>query len=60
MTNAEPAAARQRMQNRRRRNDKCSGSAMTKSELAVRQGREQRHDEGKTGGATMKGAAAQR
>jgi len=38
-----------------------SGSAMTKAEPAARQGRErQRDDEGRTGGATMKGAAARR
>jgi hypothetical protein len=47
------------MQNWRRRDDEDSGSAMTKAEPAAQQGRERRRDnEGRTGGATMKRAAA--
>jgi hypothetical protein len=57
-TNAEPAVARQRMQNRRRRNDEGSGSTMTKAEPVVRQGREwRRNDEGR-GSTTMKAELA--
>jgi hypothetical protein len=49
------------MQNWRRRDDKGSGSAMTKAEPAARQGREWRRDEEGSGGATTKaGLAAQR
>jgi hypothetical protein len=55
------AAARQQMQNWQRRDDKGSGSAMTKTELAARQGRERRRDEVGRGGATTKAElAAQR
>jgi hypothetical protein len=54
MTNAEPAAAQQRMQNWRRRNDEGSGSAMTKAELAAQQGRERRRDDKGRGSATTK------
>jgi len=54
------AAARRQRQNRWR-NYEGSGSAMMKAEPVVRQGRERRrNDKGRTGGATMKGAAAQR
>jgi len=42
------------MQNWRRRDDKGSGSAMTKTELAARQGRERQRDEESRGGATTK------
>jgi len=49
------------MQNWRRHNDKGSSSAMTKTELAARQGRERRRDKKGRGGATTKAElAAQR
>jgi len=55
------AVARRQMQIWRRHDDKGSGSAMTKAELAARQGRERRHDEEGRGGATTKAElAAQR
>ncbi len=61
MTNAEPAAARGQMQNWRRRDDKGSGSAMTKAEPAAQQGMEWRRDDEGHGGTTTKAEpAAQR
>jgi len=55
------AAARRQMQNWRRHDDKGSSSAMTKTELAARQGRERRRDKEGRGGATTKAElAAQR
>jgi len=52
------AVARRQMQNWRRRDDKGSGSAMTKAELAARQGRERRRDEEGCGGARTKAELA--
>jgi hypothetical protein len=57
-TNAEPAAARQRMQNWRRRNGEGSGSAMTKAEPAAQQERERWHDDEGRGGAMTKAEPA--
>jgi hypothetical protein len=48
------------MQNWQRRNDKDSGSAMTKAEPAAQQGRERRHDNKGRGGATTKAEPAAR
>ena len=48
--------ARQRRE--RRRDDKGSGSALTKAKPAARRGRERRHNEEGSGGATTKAAAA--
>jgi hypothetical protein len=47
------------MQNRQRHNDKGSGGAMMKADPAARRQRQNlRDDKGRTGGATMKAAAA--